>query len=332
MKILVNGGAGYIGSHAVFELIKAGHEVIVFDNLSTGNKAAIHSEAKFYQGDILDFDALDNVMAKEKPDAIIHFAAKLIVPESVENPAMYYLNNVGGVANVLQAMNKNKIKNIVFSSTAAVYGSAKVDFVSEEQPTNPESPYGSSKLMAEQAIIESAKAFGLNYTILRYFNVAGADSSGKIGLASSGDRQLTHLIPVVIEAAQGIRKEMTVFGNDYETIDGTCVRDYIHVTDLVLAHIKSLEWMISTNESGIFNLGSNAGFSIMEVINQVEKTSNTKVPYTMGPRRPGDAEKVVASAKKAKEVLGWTTTKTLEEIIESDWNWRKNNPNGFEEK
>lgn len=328
MKVLVTGGAGYIGSHAVYELIRAGHEVVVYDNLSTGNKEAIHQGAKFVQGDTLDVNQLIKAMDGQGFDAIMHFAAKLIVPESVEEPSLYYMNNVGGVANVLEAMRKCNVKNIVFSSTAAVYGSAKTDFVSEDYPTNPESPYGASKLAAEDLIRWSKDAYNINYTILRYFNVAGADASGEIGLAGKG-RQLTHLIPVVIESAQGIRQSMQVFGDDYNTPDGTCVRDYIHVTDLVLAHIKALEWMTRENKSGLFNLGSNNGFSIMEVIKQVEKTANTKVPFTMGPRRPGDAEMIVASAKKAKEILGWETQKDLATIIESDWNWRKTHPKGF---
>ncbi len=332
MKILVTGGAGYIGSHTTLELIKSGHEVVVFDNLSTGNKEAIHPSAKFYKGDTLVFDDLDEVMKAEKVDAVIHFAAKLIVSESVAQPDFYYWNNVGGVANLIKAMANNGVKNIVFSSTAAVYGSCEDGFVTENAKLDPQSPYGQSKMMAERVIIDSNAAYGINYSILRYFNVAGADSGGKIGLAPSNGQKLTHLIPTVVEAAQGKRAKIQIFGSDYDTKDGTCVRDYIHVTDLALAHIKALEWMTTNNSSDIFNLGSSEGFSVYEVVREVEATMNVDVPYEFGPRRPGDAVTVVADAKKANTVLNWKPKEDLSSIIKSDWEWRSKNPNGFKKE
>ena len=323
MKILVTGGAGYIGSHGVYELVRAGHDVIVLDNLSTGNIEAIHKDAKFYEGDQKDEKILDKIFTENKIDAVMHFSAKLIVPESVEQPIVYFENNVHGVAKLLESMKKHNIKNIVFSSTAAVYGDVKGNKpLVEDLPLAPINPYGQSKLSCEWLIKGAAKAFDMNYVIFRYFNVAGADASGKIGQATKG-REITHLIPVVIEAQSGIRKEMSIFGNDYETKDGTCIRDYIHATDLAKAHVLGVEHAFKGN-SGIFNLGSKNGFSVQEVVDAAEKVIDKKVPYKIADRRQGDPAILVADNSNAKNVLNWKPELSLEEMIKSDNSWRNN--------
>ena len=281
MKILVTGGAGYIGSHAVYELIRDGIEVVVLDNLSTGNKEAIHSKALFYEGDQKDENLLNKIFKENQIDAVMHFSAKLKVPDSVSHPIEYFNNNVHGVEVLLMAMKNNNVKNIVFSSTAAVYGDVKGDKpLVEELPLLPINPYGQSKLACEWLIQSAAYAHGMNYVIFRYFNVAGADKSREIGQATKGG-ELTHLIPVVIEAQSGIRDNMTIYGNDYKTKDGTCVRDYIHVTDLAKAHVLGVKRAIS-NKSGVFNLGSRFGFSVQEVVDAAEIVIGKKVPYIIG--------------------------------------------------
>lgn len=321
MKILVTGGAGYIGSHSVYELIKAGHEVVVLDNLSTGNKEAVHPQATFVLGDQRDEKLLDEVFSKNKFDAVMHFSAKLIVPESVEQPIEYFENNVHGVAVLLAAMNRHNVKNIVFSSTAAVYGEPKRIPILEDDQKQPINPYGQSKLACEWLIEGAHVAYKINYVIFRYFNVAGADASGDIGLSGKG-RQLTHLIPVILESHLGIRPKMTVFGTDYETKDGTCVRDYIHITDLARAHVLGVEYAAKGN-SNTFNLGSKNGFTVKEVLEATEKLGH-KVNYEFGPRRAGDPANLVASNERAVSILNWKPTFSLEEMIESDLNWRKN--------
>lgn len=320
MKILVTGGAGYIGSHAVYELIRDGHDVIVLDNLSTGNKEAIHKDAKFVEADQLDKAALNKVFSDNKFDVVMHFSAKLIVPESVEHPLEYFENNVTGVRLILETMKNHGVKNIVFSSTAAVYGDQDKDVLTEDIPKTPINPYGASKLSCEWLIEASAKAYDMNYVIFRYFNVAGADKSGEIGQATKG-RELTHLIPVVIEAASGIRPEMQVFGDDYPTQDGTCIRDYIHVTDLAKAHVLGAKYAFN-GKSNIFNLGSKNGFSVKDVIDTSSKVLNKDIPHTIVGRRAGDPAKLVASNDKAKEELNWSPELTLEEMIKSDNTWR----------
>lgn len=322
MKILVVGGAGYIGSTFVeYVFNHTNYEVVVLDDLSTGFIEAVHPKVDFIKGTILDKQTIDNVF-KKHPDikGVFHFAAKLIVPESVSEPAMYWLNNVGGVATLIQSMKEHQIKNFVFSSTAAVYGFPKNIPVDENSPTNPCNPYGSSKLACEQLIQESSKAYDMNYIILRYFNVAGASTSGKYGLRK---KDPTLLIPVInksiIENGQ-----VNVFGNDYEnTKDGTCIRDYIHIDDLVRAHLDSFEWMIKNNKSNIFNLGTNNGFSVLEVLNTTEKTLNTKVNYIFAPRRPGDPDRLITKNDKILDVLNWKPNKQLDEMIKSDFEFRK---------
>lgn len=325
MRVLVTGGAGYIGSHCVYELIKDGHEVVVFDNLSVGSKSAVHKKAILVVGDIHDAAQLDQVMTSYTFDAIIHFAASIVVSESVKEPLKYYHNNLIGVHSVLSAMTRNNVKNIVFSSTAAVYGTPKEMPCVETTPTHPESPYGESKLASENMIKWVAAANDLNYTIFRYFNVCGADESGNIGLAS---KHITHIIPSAIEAVLGIRDKLTVFGTDFDTVDGTCIRDYIHVSDLARAHVLGLEYMLKTGVSEVFNLGSNAGYSVKQIVESVSQLCGD-VPFVYGPRRDGDPAIIVANADKAKELLKWEPKYKLDEMIRTDYQWRSKHPKGY---
>lgn len=322
MKVLVIGGAGYIGSHAVYELIRAGHEVVVIDNLSTGLERMVHKDAKFYLGDITKKEELNNIFKKEceiKPfDVVMHFAAKLIVPESVTHPLEYYHNNVEGVRIMLEVMVENSIKNVVFSSTAAVYGEPIKPVCEEDDITLPINPYGASKLATENMIKWVCNAYNMNYCIFRYFNVAGADSSLEIGLDKDN---LTHLVPIVTQTILGLRDKMKVFGDDYDTEDGTCIRDYIHVTDLALAHILGAKYIKDNNKSLLVNLGSNNGYSVKEVIDIASKYG--KVNYDIEGRREGDPAKLIASNYKAKEILGWSPKYNLNDMILSDLEFRK---------
>ena len=259
MNVLVCGGAGYIGSHTVYELIERGHSVVVVDSLIKGHKAAVHNEAKFYLGDIRDEEFMDRVFKENNIDAVIDFAAFSLVGESVNEPFKYYENNVYGTLKLLEAMERAGVKKIVFSSTAATYGEPENDIIVESDKTNPTNPYGETKLTVEKMLKWADNAYGIKFVALRYFNAAGAHISGKIGEDHSPE---THLIPIILQTALGQREKMFIFGDDYDTPDGTCVRDYIHVTDLADAHIKALEKLFKTNESGIYNLGNGKGFSV----------------------------------------------------------------------
>ena len=322
MKVCVIGGAGYIGSHTVYELIRDGNEVVVIDNLSTGKKEMIHKSAKFYLGDITKIGELRNIFKAEcdkKPfDVVMHFAAKLIVPESVDKPLEYYYNNVEGVRIMLQVMTEFNIKNVVFSSTAAVYGEPEKPICEEEDRTLPINPYGETKLASEKLIKWVSKRYNMNYCIFRYFNVAGADESLEIVLDKDN---LTHIIPVTVETALGKRSEMTIYGDDYDTKDGTCIRDYIHVSDLAYAHVLGAKYLVNNHKSLLVNLGSNSGYSVLEIIKEVEKYY--KVNYKIGERRNGDPAMLIASNKKAKEILGWIPKRNLSDIIKSDIDYRK---------
>jgi len=323
MKVLVVGGAGYIGSHTTYELIRAGHEVVVFDNLSTGTRSSVHPQAKFELGDIRCKDDITRVLEAEARsgnpiDVAMHFAAKLIVPESLSQPLAYYENNVEGLRTMLEALVECGVRNVVFSSTAAVYGEPVSPECREDDPTEPINPYGETKLACEKMIRWVAAAHGLNYCILRYFNVAGADDSLEIGLDKD---QLTHLIPLVMQTALGLRDRLSIFGSDYDTPDGTCIRDYIHVTDLAQAHILGAGYIMENNSSLLANLGSGTGFSVRQVVDAALELFD--VPYEYAARRAGDPAKLIANIERARTVLGWEPQRDLTCILKSDYDFRR---------
>ncbi|MBS4219310.1 UDP-glucose 4-epimerase GalE [Bacillus sp. FJAT-49711] len=329
MAILVCGGAGYIGSHAVAELLARGEKVVVIDNLQKGHSAALSEGAVFYDGDLRDEPFLDLVFSENNIDAIMHFAADSLVGESVQNPLQYYDNNVGGAISLVKAMNKYNVKNIVFSSTAAVYGEPEEIPILESVLTNPTNPYGETKLAIEKMLKWCEGAYGIRYVVLRYFNVAGAHTNGVIGEDHTPE---THLIPIILEAALGKRDEIAIFGDDYDTPDGTCIRDYIHVMDLVDAHILAIEKLRKTESSGTYNLGNGNGFSVKEVIDASRKVTGKEIPAEVAPRRAGDPGKLVASSEKAKKELGWKPKHaSIESMIESAWTWFQKHPNGYVE-
>ena len=330
MRILVLGGAGYIGSHTALELVKAGNEVVIADNLVTGYRKAIPKGAKFYEGDLRDIDFLNKLFQQEKIDAVIHFAAYSLVGESVTNPLKYYDNNLYGTKVLLEAMVKNNVGKIVFSSTAATYGEPENIPILESDRTCPTNPYGETKLAMEKMFKWTAEAHGLRYVSLRYFNACGADESGTIGEAHNPE---SHLIPLILQVPNGKRETISIYGTDYDTPDGTCIRDYIHVTDLAQAHILAVQYLNNGGESDIFNLGNGVGYSVREVIETARKVTGHPIPATETSRRAGDPARLVASSEKAKSVLGWKPVHdSLEEIIASAWNWHKNHPNGYDEK
>lgn len=327
MKILVLGGAGYIGSHTVSELIDAGEEVVVVDNLETGHIEAVQKEAVFYQGDIRDRTFVDSVFEKEDIDGVIHFAANSLVGESMTDPLKYYDNNLNGTKVLLQSMVAHGVDKIVFSSTAATYGEPESIPILESDRTKPTNPYGETKLSMEKMMKWTGVAHGLRYVALRYFNACGARADGQIGEAHSPE---SHLIPLILQVPNGQREAINIFGDDYDTKDGTCVRDYIHVTDLAQAHILAMNYLIDGKESNVFNLGNGVGFTVKEVIEAARKVTGHPIPAVVAPRRGGDPAKLIASSAKAKEVLGWKPEHAdLEEIIETAWKWHKNHPNGF---
>lgn len=327
MAILVLGGAGYIGSHTVYALCEAGREVVVVDNLETGHIEAVHPDAKFYQGDIADKPFLTNVFQKENIEAVIHFAAYSLVGESVEKPLKYYENNLCKTRDMLETMVENGVDKIVFSSTAATYGEPERVPILETDRTQPTNPYGETKLAMEKMFHWTGNACGLRYVSLRYFNACGAHVSGKIGEAHNPE---SHLIPLILQVPNGQREFISIFGNDYPTPDGTCIRDYIHVTDLAEAHILAVDYLLKGGESNIFNLGNGVGFSVREVIETARKVTGRPIAAKEVERRAGDPAQLIASSEKAKRVLGWNPQHdSLEEIISSAWNWHKNHPNGF---
>lgn len=329
-KVLVLGGAGYIGSHAVARLIDTGREVVVVDNLLTGHKEAIHPNATFYKGDIRDKGFLNHVFKTEKIQQVVHFAASSLVGESVENPLKYFNNNVYGMEILLEVMQENRVKDIVFSSTAATYGEPDVTPISETTVTNPKNPYGESKLMMEKMMKWCDNAYDMKYVSLRYFNVAGAMPDATIGEAHQPE---THLLPIILQVALKQRDKLQIFGDDYPTEDGTCIRDYVHVLDLVDAHILALDYLDKHDDSQIINLGSSHGFSVKELLDEGIRVTKCDIPYEISPRRAGDPAILVASNEKAKNILGWNPTHTdIETIISTSWKWHKSHPQGYQSK
>lgn len=328
MNILVLGGAGYIGSHTVYELIDKGHEVVIIDNLETGHKEAVHEKARFYEGDIRDRAFVDYVLDEEKVDAVIHFAANSLVGESMVDPLKYYDNNLCGTKVLLESMIAHDVKKIVFSSTAATYGEPERIPILEEDKTEPTNTYGETKLSMEKMFKWTDRAHGLKYVSLRYFNACGAHKSGLIGEAH---KQETHLIPLILQVPLKQREAITIFGEDYDTKDGTCIRDYIHVTDLAQAHILAVEYLMKGNDSNVFNLGNGIGFTVKEVIDTARKVTKEEIKAVVSERRAGDPAKLIASSEKAKTVLGWKPEHAdLEEIIADAWKWHKAHPQGFQ--
>lgn len=327
MAILVLGGAGYIGSHTVYELIDRGEDVVIVDNLETGHREAIHEKARFYKGDIRDRSFIDGIFEQEKIEAVIHFAANSLVGESMVNPLKYYDNNLCGTKVLLESMVAHHIDKIVFSSTAATYGEPKSIPILETDATEPTNTYGETKLSMEKMFKWTGKAHDLRYVSLRYFNACGAHKTGKIGEAHAPE---THLIPLILQVPNNQREAISIFGDDYDTKDGTCVRDYIHVTDLAQAHILALDYLREDNPSDIFNLGNGVGFTVKEVIEVAREVTGHAIPVKVEARRAGDPATLIASSDKAKKVLGWRPKyPALEDIISSAWKWHQNHPNGF---
>jgi len=328
MKILVTGGAGYIGSFTVKALKEKGFEVVVFDSLETGHKEAI-PKTKIYVGNLqTDFGLLEKVLKEEKPDAVIHFAAYIEVGESVQNPQKYFMNNVVGALNLLRAMINNDVLKLVFSSTAAVYGEPKKIPIDEDDPKAPTNPYGESKLMVEKILQWYSQPYNLSSVALRYFNAAGAVLDGSMG---QDYPRPTHLITRACEAALGKRKDFQIYGDDYDTPDGTCIRDYIHVIDLAEAHLAALEFLNKGNKGyHYYNVGTGRGYSVLEVVEMVKKISGVDFNSPFAPRREGDPAKLVAKVEKIKKELGWQPGYSdLKTIVETAWKWHKNHPFGF---
>jgi UDP-glucose 4-epimerase len=320
MKILVCGGAGYIGAHMVKHLLRDGHVVAVLDDFSTGHRAAV-GEAEVLEADICDADMLARILAGRRFDAAMHFGARSLVAESVREPQAYFRNNVIGSVNLLEALRRQEVPRLIFSSTAAVYGEPQAIRIDETHPTVPINPYGASKLMVEQLLADAAAAYGLRSVSLRYFNAAGADADGELGESHTPE---THLIPNVLRAASGLGPGLTLFGNDYPTPDGTCVRDYIHVDDLARAHLLALDFLAMRDGAHAFNLGNGQGFSVRDVLTAAERVTGRTIPFEVSPRRSGDPAVLVASAEKAKRELGWQPRHPgIDTIIASAWHWHQ---------
>ncbi len=330
MNILVTGGAGYIGSHTVLALAAAGFTPVVFDNLSTGHEQAVPKGVTLVRGDIHDIDFVAETLRRYNIAGVIHFAASSLVGESMENPAKYYENNVEGTLHLLLGLQKAGVSKIVFSSTAAVYGEPKKTPIEEDFPHNPTNVYGRTKLVIEHMLSDFSAAYGLRYVALRYFNAAGAAEGGAIGEDHNPE---THLIPLILKAAQGVRDHVAVYGTDYPTKDGTCIRDYIHVTDLAAAHVLAMRYLLDGGESDIFNLGSENGFSVREMIETAKAVTGVDFKVTEEARRAGDPAVLIASSTKCKKILGWHPThSSTKEIFASAWAWHKQHPHGYDDK
>jgi len=325
-KILITGGAGYIGSHTVKELLKNKYQPIIYDNLINGHRQAVLGGTSI-KGDLKDKKRLLRVLTKYQPEAVIHFAALIEVGESVKNSEKFFQENVFAGINLLQAMIECDIKKIVFSSSAAVYGEPKRIPIKENYTTLPTNPYGLTKLQFEQILKLYERVYGLKFISLRYFNAAGADPEGDLGEDHSPE---THLIPLVLKTALGQKDYIEIFGNSYSTPDGTCIRDFIHVTDLAQAHLLALEYLNKKNKSRIFNLGNEKGNSVLEIINLAKKITRRDIPIKIGPKRPGDPAKLVASSERIKRELGWRPRYSdIETIIQTAWSWHRTHPSGY---
>jgi UDP-glucose 4-epimerase len=320
MTVLVTGGAGYIGSHTVRKLIDKKFDVVILDNISRGHIESVPKNVHFENVDLLSEKDLDNVLAKYKIDAVIHFAAFAYVGESVENPVLYYQNNVVGSFNLIKSVNKAGIKKFVFSSTCSIYGNPENIPISEKEPANPINPYARTKYMIENILNDFDTSFGLKYVALRYFNAAGDSDNGSIGESHNPE---PHLIPLVLFTALGKRDSIKIYGDDYPTPDGTCIRDYIHVNDLADAHIRALDYL-EKGESTVINLGTGNGYSVKEIVDEARKVTGKEIKAEIVSRRPGDPAILIADNKKAKEVLGWNPEYNLNRILETAWNWHKN--------
>ena len=325
--ILVAGGAGYIGSHMVVLLARRGYDVIVADNLQTGHRQAVRGARQLYVGDLRDAAFLDRVFSENHIDGIINFAACSLVGESVRDPLKYYGNNVSGAISLLSAMRTHGVKNIVFSSTAATYGEPEKQPIEEGDRTEPTNPYGATKLAIENMLKWCDRAYGIRYAALRYFNAAGSDTEAGIGEDHEPE---SHLLPLVMKTALGRQEHIGIFGEDYPTPDGTCVRDYIHVKDLAEAHLLALEYLDRGGKSDVFNLGSGTGYSVREIIDTARRITGRPIPVRAEPRRSGDPSVLIASSKKAAEVLGWKPSRSLEQIVADAWAWHSGHPNGYE--
>lgn len=334
--ILLAGGAGYIGSHTAVELLDCGYNVIIADNFSNSCPEAINrieeitgKTVKYYELDIKDSKALDAVFAENNIDAVIHFAGLKAVGESVEKPVMYYRNNIDTTLSLLESMNKHGVKNIIFSSSATVYGEENpVPYTEEMKRGTCTNPYGWTKVMMEQIFEDAAKADKeLSVVLLRYFNPIGAHESGRIGEDPQGIPN--NLMPYISQVAVGRREKLTIFGNDYPTPDGTCTRDYIHVVDLAKGHVKAIEYIFDHKGTEVFNLGTGTPYSVTEIVETFEKVNGIKVNHVYGPRRAGDLAECYANSDKALRILGWKTEKSLADMCRDSWNWQKNNPNGY---
>jgi len=318
--ILVVGGAGYIGSHMVKDLLDAGHEVITLDDLSTGHHDLLPG-GTFVEGNLGDQEMLDRLFSSHRISAVMHFAAFSIVGESVQNPLKYYRNNLAATTALLSAMIQHGVKRFIFSSTAAVYGEPTEIPITENHPCNPTNPYGATKIAVERMLQDCDSSYGLKYICLRYFNASGADESGTIGERHT---QETHLMPLVLKVATGEREDISIFGTDYPTPDGTCIRDYIHVSDLTQAHLLALKALLSGKESAVYNLGNNQGYSVREVVELAKKITGKKIPVLEADRRPGDPARLIASSEKIKTSLGWKPKyENLETIIKTAWVWHQ---------
>ncbi len=323
MKVFVTGGAGYIGSVTTELLLDDGHEVVVFDNLELGHRAAVDTRARLVEGDLRDADSIDAAMQEFRPDAVMHFAAYALVGESMSQPERYYKNNLIGALNLADAALRAEVPRFIFSSTCATYGQPEKVPITEDTPQNPTNPYGESKLAFEKALNWYSECHGMITTFFRYFNACGATTR----CGEDHDPE-AHLIPIVLQVAMGQREQVSIFGDDYDTPDGTCIRDYIHIVDLARAHVLAL----GQKSSDVYNLGTGTGFSVREVIDVVQRVTGKEIPVVMAPRRWGDPARLVAAADKARDVLGWSPKfASLDAIVKSAWDWHQAHPNGYED-